>query len=590
MCIEKRSTIAYSKNRQHNEPLVASNPTPSDPPVVRARTFVQAALIGAITALAFACSPAPTGKGDGDRAPTSDALERSAPLVAVHGGTLRGDWAEAATGIAVFKGVPFAAPPIGERRFKPPEAYRSSFGEHAATAFGAACTQPTELEMWVWSRGVFAVSEDCLFLNVWAELEPAETEPRPVMVWFHGGGHRSGNGADRIFDGTNLARRGVVLVTVNYRLGPWGFLAHPELSAESSHGSSGNYGLLDKIAALNWVRDNIGEFGGDPTNVTIFGQSAGSTSVCAIMASPLARGLFHKVIGQSASCVVALGSSPADDTAGLKRGAALVEALPAAVSGDGALAALRAARAEDIVTAADASGWSEHTRITVDGWVLPRPAVEIFAAGEQARVPILVGSLANEGEQLFPKNDALTSAGLAAFAEAAFDDQARAVLDAYADQAAISPGTALWAIQTDQRMTLGMRRWAGLHARAGNPAYLYFMDHEPPVFRLYVPDNPDLGLPPRSGGAYHSGDLAFVFDNTRLVGLGWSDADHQLADTMAAYWTNFARAGDPNGPGLPTWPAYDTESHTTQLLNPNIETIEGARRHKLDLMDAASVR
>lgn len=464
-------------------------------------------------------------------------------------GQLRGYWANEPRQIRGFKGIPYARPPIGDLRWRPPQAAQNWQGVRQATEPGSACWQPTRVEQFVWSRGAFAPSEDCLYLNLWSAA--SADDPAPVMVWFHGGAHTAGMGHDRIFDGTRLAEHGVVVVTINYRLGPFGFLAHEALVDESDHDSAGNYGLLDKIAALNWVRDNIAQFGGDPANVTIFGQSAGSQSVCALMASPLARGLFHKAIGQSAACVDAM---PSKDEAGLERGSALIEALDGATD----LTAMRAATPQQIMQAAETSNWASASRIVTDGWVLPKSPDAIYAAGEQTQVPLLLGYLSNEGYLLFPLNEQLDQEGLRSYTQRIAGDQADALLLNYSNALAVSPGLAQREIATDLFMAYGMHRWATHHERSGQPTYLYFMDHKPPAFRLYVPDNPDLELAegPRSAGAYHSGDLAYVFANTRLVGVDWQEEDHALSEQIAQYWTNFARTGNPNGAGLPQWPAF----------------------------------
>ena len=243
----------------------------------------------------------------------------STPHVRTLTGTLQG----VATNedVDVFRGIPYAQPPTGDLRWRPPQAPRPWEGIRDASAFSVSCPQPRFTSEYVWRREDFATAEDCLYLNVW---RPEGADNMPVMVWFHGGAHTAGQGHSKIFDGTTIAQNGAVLVSINYRLGALGFLAHPWLSDESDHASSGNYGLLDKIAALNWVRDNIAEFGGNPDNVTIFGQSAGSQSVCSLMASPLARGLFHKAIGQSAACI---GPAPQRDPGGLERGQRLVAEL-----------------------------------------------------------------------------------------------------------------------------------------------------------------------------------------------------------------------------------------------------------------------
>jgi para-nitrobenzyl esterase len=475
--------------------------------------------------------------------------------------------------IRAFKGIPYAAKPVGERRWQPPHAAESWSGVRMATEFAPACWQAPTPDAFVWSRRDFQRSEDCLYLNIWSAAEPTA---KPVMVWFHGGSHTGGMSHDRIFDGTALAKQGVVLVSVNYRLGPLGFLAHPLLAAESTHASSGNYGLLDKIAALNWINENIAQFGGDPTNITIFGQSAGSQSVCSLLASPLARGLFHKAIGQSASCVSPL---PNPDRDGLQRGAALI----ATALEKPDLKRMRKLSPDALLDAAGKTGWSNLSRIVIDGWVLPEAPETIFANGQQARVPLLLGSLSNEGHLLFPLDTSLTDDALDKYLT---DLVGKALVpELRAAYPGESPGHVQRDIATDLFMAFGMRRWADYQVRLGAPVYLYFMDHNPPAFRLYMPEAPDLQLPagPRSAGAYHSGDLAYVFNNTQKVGVDWQPTDHALAEMIAGYWTQFARTGDPNREGLPLWRPYNSEQHYTQLIGNQTRTIEGARRARLDL-------
>ena len=499
------------------------------------------------------------------------------PIVQTLYGYLDGSHSSWNRDIHVFRGIPYAKPPIGQLRFSPPQAPASWTGKRPATEFADSCTQARHTSTFVWRREDFSVSEDCLYLNVWAHRE---AQNAPVMVWFHGGAHTSGQGHSRIFDGTSLASQGVVLVTINYRLGPFGFLAHPWLADESSHAAAGNYGLLDKVAALNWVRDNIAQFGGDPGNVTIFGQSAGSQSVCALMASPLSRGLFHKAIGQSAACV---GPAPGRDANGYARGQELVGHLNV-----NSLDQLRRADAELILKAAEDSAWAESSRIVIDGWVLPEAPVETFRNGRHAQVPLLLGSLANEGIELFPVNEDLSEAALDRYLTRTFGESGRELKQIYTDSLQRSPGTAQHAIVTDFFMTFGMRRWAEYSAPHA-PTFLYFMDHVPPAFHLYMPEAPRLELPegPRSSGAYHSGDLAYVFGNTDKVGFDWQDADHHLSATMVRYWTNFARTASPNGEDLAHWPAYDSESHSVLRLNQNPTSSLGVRRQALDIMARA---
>jgi len=534
-----------------------------------------------VLSILIACSDAPEvtpAIPEIDAAPAAEASMSNPLAIETYQGAVLGDWADASEQIRVFQGLPYARPPVGELRWQPPQAPTNWSEQRLAVTPGPACWQAVNSESFVWSRGEFPRSEDCLYLNVWSRAQATDDA---VMVWFHGGAHTVGMAHEKIFDGTELAKRGVVIVTVNYRLGPFGFLAYPALAQESSHNSAGNYGLLDKIAALNWVRDNIAQFGGDPQNVTIFGQSAGSQSVCSLMVSPLARGLFHKAIGQSAACVNPL---PAADANGLRRG----ERLAAALGDDPSLADMRAATAEQILDAAERSGWATQSRIVVDGWVLPHSQDAMYAAAEQAKVPLLLGSLSNEGHMLFPLNEQLDELELEADVEQLIGAElAPQLLEHYRTQAAHSPGLAQRDIRTDLFMAYGMRRWAGYQAASGQPTYLYFLDHPTPAFRLYWPENVDLQLPdgPRSAGAYHSGDLAYVFGNTRKVGMGWRAEDHDLSAMMTRYWTNFAKHGDPNGDGLPQWQRYDRTDHHTLLLRPAAHTVAGVRREILDLWD-----
>lgn len=499
---------------------------------------------------------------------------QSKEIVKTPGGSFVG--ALAAPGIRVFRGLPYAKPPVGDLRWRPPVPLAPFRARRSATRFSASCWQETNSSSFVWQRGDFPISEDCLYLNIWTREKARDL---PVMVWFHGGAHMSGQGHARIFDGTSLAKAGVVLVTINYRLGPFGFLAHPWLADESPEASAGNYGLLDKIAALKWVRDHISAFGGDPRQITIFGQSAGSQSICSLMTSPLAKGLFHRAAGQSAACMI----TPERDLRGFERGERLLAKLPAKSLGE-----LRKLPPDEIQKAALASSWDSASRIVIDGWVLPEPQVEVFKRGDQASVPLLVGSLANEGVHLFPLNEHLTEAELSIWLQKQFHSHAGEVLSAY-QSFADSPGAGQHAIATDLFMAFGMRRWAEYQLAAGQPAYVYFMDQVPPAFRLYMPENPDLKLPggSRSQGAYHSGCLAYVFGNTRLVGLDWQEEDHALSAQMLLYWTNFARRGDPNGPGLPEWKPFAAESFWTQRFGSKVETVQGIRNRKLSAMAKA---
>lgn len=505
--------------------------------------------------------------------------------VSTEHGMLEGAWSQADASIGVFRGIPYAQPPVGDLRWRAPQDLTSWTGVRQATTFGAACWQSYSDDAFVWSRGEFLRSEDCLHLNIWQPEKADATAP--VMVWFHGGAHTGGFAHVELFDGTELARQGVVVVTVNYRLGPWGFLAHPALAEESEHNSTGNYGLMDKIAALKWVQKNIQGFGGNPDNVTLFGQSAGSSSVCALMASPLASGLFDKAIGQSAACLV----KEKRDANGQQRGARLAQLALSelgAQDSESQVTAkqLRSIDNQSLLSAMENSPWSEGSRIVVDGWVLPEAPVDVFNANQQAKVPLLVGSLANEGHELLPLNNALTESELDQYLNKTFAETAPKLKALYAEDLAISPGMALREILTDAFMAMSMRGWAQYNHNADQPTYLYYMDYVPPAYQIYLFDDPNLNLPggPRSTGAYHSGDLAYVFNNVGKTGDFWLEEDFAMARAMSGYWTNFAKTGNPNGANLPNWARYEPQNHNTQLLSNPIKTIAGAKREKLDLL------
>ena len=525
--------------------------------------------------LFVACSNTTDHQGEKLKQNTQDAL-----LVPTVYGSVSGLDTESQN-IKVFKGIPYAKPPVGDLRWRPPELPNSWQRTLPANEFGMPCWQSHSENAFVWSRGIFERSEDCLYLNVWTDS--ASSSPKPVMVWFHGGSHTGGWGHGEVFDGTRLAELGVVIVTINYRLGPWGFLAHPLLAEESDQNSSGNYGLLDKISSLKWVKDNIENFGGDPQNVTIFGQSAGSMSVCTLMASPLSKGLFHKAIGQSAACL-----NPFDnDPKGFERGIDLIEQTKANTLKD-----LRALSNQQLINAtAFSSKWRNQSKITIDGWVLPEPPLQTFLNGKQAEVPLLVGSMANEGHLLFPVDENLTDNQLENYLNHEYGKQfSREFKHLYKTDLNKSPGLAKREINTDHFMAYSMRLWAQFNYEKRQPTFLYFMQHIPPAFQIYLAEEPDLDLPegPRSAGAYHSGDLAFVFNNVGKIGLDWQKADYDLASAISRYWTNFAKSGDPNGSQLTNWPTYNTTNHNTLVFDTPIVTVQGVRKEKLDLIARAT--
>ncbi len=501
-------------------------------------------------------------------------------VVSTPSGQLQGHVSAKNASIRVFRGVPYAKPPVGEARFSPPQPIAPWEGVRDATRDPLPCWQAHSEDAFVWSRGVFDRSEDCLYLTVWAEEEI--DKPRPVMVWLHGGAHTGGWGHHPIFDGTALAEAGVIVVTVNYRLGPWGFLAAPMLSEAAPRKGSGNYGLLDAVEALHWVQTHIGSFGGDPENVTLFGQSAGSQSVCALMASPYAQGLFHKAIGQSAAC---MGDFSVDG-AGLETGQRLLDELSIKQ-----LADLKQLDNHQLLAASTDSRWAERSRIVVDGDVLPEPPRRRFENDTAMKIPLMVGSLANEGIGLIPLNEALDEMGFEKFLSSRFanlEAGREALLEAYAEELRVSYGHAQHAMVTDLFMAHSMREWASMNARHITNTYVYYMSHVPPACRIYRPDSPELDLPggPRSAGAYHSGELAFVFGTMDRVGCGWDDKDAALSKRMIRYWTQFAKTGNPNGEGNPEWQPWG-ESGLPLELGDNFSMNETALGAKLSALNGA---
>jgi para-nitrobenzyl esterase len=402
-------------------------------------------------------------------------------VVQTKSGTIEGHVAEDASGVTTFRGVPYAKPPVGELRFRPPEPTESWDGSRPATSSGLPCWQPISAATSIYSRGEIERSEDCLYLNLFTPAKSAD-ERLPVMVWFHGGGHQTGHGNSATFDGTALAQKGVILVAVNYRLGHLGFMAHPALTAESAHGSSGNYGILDKIAALEWVKNNITAFGGDPGNVTVFGQSAGSASVCTLMASPLAAGLMHKVIGHSGSCTGrrmeldsgAQGSGQSGGPSAHDLGLNLAAEFGIEGDGQAAAAALRALAPAAFL---GATAEARSPGIQVDGWVVPRQMGDIFAAGEHNDVPLIAGWMADEGKGLYATMPDRSLTELQEYVRTRFADRAESILAAYSEEIAESPRAAQQAIQGDASFGLGTRTWVRHAAATGTPVFQYFFSH-----------------------------------------------------------------------------------------------------------------
>jgi para-nitrobenzyl esterase len=447
-------------------------------------------------------------------------------------------------GLTAFRGIRYAEPPVGGSRWKPPVAAAPWRGMRRAAEFGAACPQVVSPSGSIYAQQPRRMSEDCLFLNVW---RPPRAVNSPVMVWLHGGALRTGDPASGLYDGEQLARKGVLMVTVNYRLGVLGYLAHPQLSAESPHASSGNYGLLDQIEALRWVRDNVAAFGGDPANVTLFGESAGALSAIQLMTSPLAAGLFHRVILQSGYLV----SNPE-----LKRacfGQPSAESVGERLTRDlgvSDLVALRAAPVESLVARAAAAGFDPQANI--DGWVLTQQIVECLDRGGQAAVPMIVGF--NEGEVRSLRSHFLpplpaSAAEYESHVHGLFGDLAPSYLARYpADDIEDSS----LAAARDAFYGWSAERLVRAQTRLGVPAYLYFFAHHYPAQEA------------RGLQAFHASELPYEFGRIGSAD-GWPEAwprppdeppERALSEAIMEYFTSFARTGAPGAVAAPVWEPY----------------------------------
>ena len=455
-------------------------------------------------------------------------------------------------GVRVYKGLPYAAPPVGERRWKPPAPVQPWSGMRPIDAFAPNCLQPkryADLDPFTPS-----MSEDCLYLNVWTAANPGQR--LPVFFWIHGGGYGAGSGAEPRHDGVALARKGVVVVTINYRLGAFGFLAHPELTAESPDHASGDQALADMIAALRWVRDNAATFGGDPSNVTIAGESAGSDAVSRLMISPQAKGLFQRAIGESGSAFGMLGE---DQT--LAQGEAVGVAFGKALGGQD-LAQLRARSSAEILALWAAPNTGLGFGPVLDGAILPTSAAATFKARQQSDVPLLVGWNHDEGSLM--EGGVFGSKSLQQVLAERFGARLGEALALYpSDPPAVAAASRV-TYAGDLWMGLPTWRWAVAQTRAGKaPVYVYRFDH--------APKTPDdwFGETNRGKrfGAFHSADIVYVFDHPEILKTWTVDAtDRRVADQMSSYWVNFARSGDPNGPGLPPWTPYTPEESPKKML------------------------
>jgi para-nitrobenzyl esterase len=454
-------------------------------------------------------------------------------------------------GITAFRGVPFAAPPVGDRRWRAPQPAPPWPGVRRAEAFGPSCIQQIVQERKPWTYEFMThgeISEDCLFVNIWTPAK-SPSERRPVLVYIYGGANTEGSGMVPVYDGEGLASKGLVVVNFNYRVGVLGFLAHPELSKEASYHASGNYGLLDQIAAVKWVRENIAGFGGDPERITIAGQSAGGQGVHNLTASPLAKGTFHRAIIESAGGNARpLADAEAD-------GLRFAEAKGAAT-----LADLRAKSWQEIVapvpapaTAGGRGGGNLRFGVVVDGYALPAPVSEIFAQGRQNDVPTLTGNNADEGGAM--PQPTITAADFDRQARQRYGEDADAFLKLYPaptdDAAKVAQNQSARDLA---RTTLYV--WAINRGKtAKTKAYTYFWNHVLP--------GPDAA----QYGAFHTSEVPYVLNALERSDRPFTDVDRAIAGTISSYWVNFATSGDPNGEGLPAWPVADGKTWMTMELS-----------------------
>jgi para-nitrobenzyl esterase len=464
-------------------------------------------------------------------------------VVRVEHGKIRGKLINGSA-VRAFLGIPYAAPPLGARRWAPPQPPLQWKGVMDATHYGHRCMQGQVFADMVFQDD--STSEDCLSLNVFVPAHANRRAKLPVMLWIHGGGYAGGGSSEPRHNGDFLPGKGIVLVTINYRLGAFGFLALPQFAAEQG-GSSGNYGLMDMVAALQWVKSNIGAFGGDPTRVTIFGESAGSFAVSTLMALPSARGLFQRAIGESGSAL-ALGYETLDSRG--PKDEELLETL-----GVKTIEELRAVPAADLLTAAAKGGIVRYAPV-IDGHFFPEPLTSTYLAGRQMDVPLLAGFNRDEGAMFA---NGMTLDKWRSLAEQHYGAKAPEFLALYPSTTDGELRQSAADYGGDSFIAYGTWKWMEYHRKTSHsPVYRYRLDLAPPPSKYHA-----------EAGAFHSDDIEYVFGtlDTR-PGAEWRDSDRKLSEQIMSYWTNFAKSGNPNGPGLPNWPAYAESDLVLHLDDP----------------------
>jgi para-nitrobenzyl esterase len=451
----------------------------------------------------------------------------------------------------IYKGIPFAAPPIGDLRWRPTQAPLPWTSPKDCKVFGPSPYQSVPLANSFWSSEYLIpstpISEDCLYLNVWTEAK-TNTEKRPVIVYIYGGGFRSGGAGCAVYDGEGIASKGVVFVTFNYRLGNFGFLAHPDLSAEAT--SSGNYALLDMIAALQWVQNNIGAFGGDASNVTLAGQSAGAMALSYLVASPMSKGLFHKVIAQSGGNFLPNLLRPAiSKEEAEERGVNFANDLNCSN-----ITELRAKSAAEIFKA---QGGLQSPY--VDGYILPQSVRSIFENGQQNDVPTIVGWNADDRVS----KTVLNAEAFNEQVQARFGDMAAAFLDAYPANTNEKAAAAQIAMARDEIFGVQNYTWAKLQHKTGKqPVFVYNFNKKLPAYTTET-----------QYGAFHSGEIPYAYNNLAKLDRPWELADQKVAQIMSDYWVNFAKTGNPNGKKLPLWIGYKADTEFVMVIDDKSDSV-----------------
>lgn len=445
--------------------------------------------------------------------------------------------------VHIYKGIPFAAPPVGDLRWKEPQPVKPWDDVKECTEFAASPMQSKPDPFGVYTREFLIpyepISEDCLYLNVWAAAKTS-AKKRPVLVYIYGGGFVSGGAGVPIYDGEAMAKKGIIFVVINYRVGIFGFFAHPELTRESPHNASGNYGLMDQLAALKWVKKNIAAFGGDPDKVTIAGQSAGSMSVNCLVASPLGKGLFSGAIAESGASFISQqgsGGLREAEAAGVKTATAL---------GANNIAELRSKPAAELVG-------KGQSRPVIDGYVLPETIADIFNEHKQNDVPVLTGWNEDDAFVGPPK----TAEEYKKMINSQYGADADAFLKLYPAGSDQEAATSQTRINRDQIFGMQNYTWANVQSEKGkSEIYVYRFTRRLPATADFV-----------KYGAFHTGEVAYAYDNLKFLNRPWEPVDQQLADTMSTYWVNFTKTGNPNGKGVPAWPAYTTSDHKIMILS-----------------------